>query len=151
MRSAISTLRTCIGKYGDRYKVLASYRYLGEIYSEIGQQEQARKVYSEGIEAYDRFAEHPKFYYSKQDQFRLLERGAELYIGLGENRKAYELYTAKLRMAPNDPENMYFVAGGYADAGFEPEAMQLYAKLVREHPRGFWTHLGREALQNKGE
>ena len=151
VNAAISTLRTCIAKYGERYTVLASYRCLGEIYSEAGQQEQARQVCSEGIEAYERFAEHPKFHYSKQDQFRLLERGAELYIGLGENRKACQLYTAKLRMAPNNAENMYFVAEAYADAGYKDEAVKLYTKLIREHPHGTWAHLAREALQKERE
>lgn len=151
VRSAISTLRTCMGKYGDRYTVLVSYRELGRVYSESGQQERARQVYSEGIEVYLRFAQRPKFYYSKNDQFALLERGAELYIGLGENRKACELYTTKLRMAPNNAENMYFVAEGYADAGYKDEAVRLYAKLIREHPHNFWAGLAREALQNKGE
>jgi hypothetical protein len=151
VRSAISTLRTCTKEYGDRYTVLVSYRELGRLYSEAGQLERARQAYSEGIEVYERFAEHPKFYYSKNDQFALLERGAELYIGLGENRKAYELYTAKLRMAPNNAENMYFVAGGYADAGYKDEAVRLYTKLIRDHPHRFWAGLAREALQNKGE
>ena len=145
--SAISILRSGVRRYGDRYRVLECYEYLGEIYEETGRREQALNAYREGARVYERLVAEPKFYYSKGDKLRFLAHAARLYIRLGQNRKALELYTVKLQMAPNDPENMYFVAWGYEAAGYHDKAKALYTRIVLEFPHGTWTDSAREALR----
>jgi len=47
---------------------------------------------------------------------------ASLYIGLGENKSAFDVSTVRLQMAPDDADNIYFVAEDYDLAGCRDEA-----------------------------
>jgi len=132
--SAVSILRSGIKKYGNRYRVLECYEYLGRIYAETGKWEQSRVIFHDGVKTYERLLLHPKYSYSKDDQLDFLGDAAQLYIDLGQNREAYQLYSTRLHLSPNDPENMYSVAQQYVVMGYKGEARTLYTKIILEFP-----------------
>ncbi len=145
--SAISMLKSCFRDYGDRYKVLDCYRQLGEIYEKTGHPAEARDTYRAGTRAYEYLITHPKFYHRKQDRLRLLGDAASLYIELGDNKSAFEVSTVRLQMAPDDAENIYFVATDYYLAGYEDEAKVLYTRITIEFPNSMAVDIARDRLK----
>ena len=145
---AISILRSCIRKYDDTYHVLGCYEYLGRIYVETGKEEQSLVIFHDGIRTYERLLLHPKYSYSKDDQLDFLGDAAQLYIDLGQNREAYQLYSTRLHLSPNDPENMYSVAQGYVAVGHKGEARALYTRIIHEFPSSYEARWAQQDIRD---
>ena len=146
--SAVSILRSGIKKYGNRYRVLDCYEYLGRIYVETGKEEQSLVIFHDGVKTYERLLLHPKYSYSKDEQLDFLGDAAQLYIDLGQNREAFQLYSTRLHLSPNDPENMYSVAQGYVVVGYKGEARALYTRIILEFPNSYEARWAQQDIRD---
>lgn len=146
-QSAVSILKSGIRKYGDRYRVLGCYSELGYIYEETGHPAEARDTFRAGVRAYEYLVTHPKSYYRKQDRLWLLGDAASLYIALGENKSAFDVSAVRLQMAPDDADNIYFVAQDYDLAGYKGEAKALYTRVTIEFPNSVWADIAKDSLK----
>lgn len=72
---------------------------------------------------------------------------AELYMHIGQKEKALEQTKVCDSQVPNDPENLFLRATILSDMGRNPEADQVFEKLMKEHPENFEFPLARAEIK----